>query len=725
MTSMQACIAGTGIICALGDDAGRILAAISDGQSGLKPLARFDVAGISALPSGHCSGLSDDMGLPATHQLARLAADQAMAGCSAAPDAIVLGVTTGGMTVTEELLKRHCADPDAYRRHGIGTVAEDLAIRFQCTGPVLSVSTACSSGGAAIALALEMLRTGRYRRVLAGGVDSLCRLTYFGFKSLQLIDPHGCRPLDTDRRGMSVAEGAGMLLLEARPGESNALQVLGAGLSCDAHHPAQPHPQGSGALAAMQTALCNAGLSAADIDYVNLHGTGTIDNDRSEAMAITKLFGLAPPPLSSIKGALGHSLAASGAIEAVLAAHCIEKGVMPANTGCAAPDPQLNLTPLQHTVSGPLRSVLSNSFGFGGNNAAVIIGRIKGQKGTCPEEAGGRGAVPLTLVGCSAVTGAGLTHPTVENLTHGTDCRGLIPTRQLCQGLPPGVVRRLKRLSQMALCLLSQAQQQQIENSSLNCVFFGTGWGSLSETNDFLQGLFDSNEKFSSPTDFIGSVHNASAGQIALMAGATGANLTLTGGDYSFEQALYCAQLMVSAGETAMVVGADETHEKLSPLLDPSTRLDPVRADGGGALILKRTHDPIGPRVCLKYFAAGFQAPAAMDQMVGSLGGPETIRSRYGLILAGLPAAQKAESREQLNRFKKITAFSGAIIDYRNMTGEFATSAAVAAVFAASIVRDDKVPWPGGHPAEIHPEAKAVLILGLGSALTAFEVCPI
>ncbi len=357
MTPAQVCIAGTGIVCALGRDTDQIMAALADGQSGLRLLTRFEVPHIPALPVGQSPGLVHDPDLPATHQLARMAADRAMSGCALAPDAIVLGVTTGGMATTEDLLKRRCSSAEAYRCHAIGTVAEDLARRYHCKGPVLTVSTACSSGGGAIALAMAMIRNGSCQRVLTGGVDSLCRLTYYGFKSLQLIDPLGCRPLDKDRRGMSVAEGAGMLLLEARIQQTDAIQVLGAGLSCDAHHPAQPHPEGLGALVAMQAALRDAGLSIEQIDYINLHGTGTTDNDRSEALAINSLFKHAPPPLSSIKGAIGHCLAASGAIEAVVAACCIEHDLIPANTGCQIPDPLLNIVPVDRPVHRAIQSV--------------------------------------------------------------------------------------------------------------------------------------------------------------------------------------------------------------------------------------------------------------------------------------------------------------------------------------------------------------------------------
>lgn len=720
MISARAGVAGTGIACALGRDTGRIMTDLARGRSGIRPLTRFPVSHEPALPVGQWPESVDAADPPLTHQLARLAGDQAMAGSSHPPDAIVLGVTTGGMAATEELLKSGCTHAQAYRHHGIGTVADDLARRFHCRGPVLTVSTACSSGGGAIALALAMVRSGRFRRVLTGGVDSLCRLTYYGFKSLQLIDPQGCRPLDKDRRGMSVAEGAGMLLLEARTDPWDGTEILGAGLSCDAHHPAQPHPQGLGALAAMRTAVQDAGLDPEQIDYINLHGTGTMDNDRSEALAVKALFGQSPPPLSSVKGALGHSLAASGAIEAVVAVHCIEHGWIPVNTGCRVPDPSLDVAPVEHPIQRPLRAVLSNSFGFGGNNAAIVIGRspMPGTAGSAVADPGAR--YPLTIMGWSAVTGAGFTEQTLENMMAGDSCRGCLDSGSLCRGLPTAAIRRLKRLSQMALALWGQTRDMS-GGVAPKSVFFGTAWGSLSETHDFIQGLFESDEKFASPTDFIGSVHNAAAGQIALMAKATGANLTLSGGDTSFEQALFSAQLL-AAEEPVIVAGADETHAGLSPLFDPPAVGATEPSDGGGMLILKRSPEGKGPAVALKYFAAADPDAPMNRELVASLGGAETVSSRYGLILAGMPAAHRTRCRTQLDAFLKITGYSGDVIDYRRLTGEFAASSAVATVFAAALVQARQVPGGATGQSKHHSHTGSVLILGLGPVLTAIEV---
>ena len=709
-------IRGTGIICALGQNKAETLNALEGGRTGLRPLTRFSSSLLPPLPVGEIPAFLPDGDLPATHALARIAADEATATCSGSIDAIVLGVTTGGMATTEALLKAGCKDPFFFRYHAIGSVAADLAGRYRCTGPVITVSTACSSGGVAIALSLAMLRSGRYHRILTGGADSLCRLTYYGFKSLQLIDPKGARPLDEERSGMSVAEGAGMLLLEAGDETGSGIEILGAGLSCDAHHPAQPHPEGRGALSAMRAALMDAGISAHDIDYINLHGTGTPDNDRSEAIAIRALFGKTPPPLSSVKGATGHSLGAAGAIEAVIATFAIERGFLPANTGCHTPDQALGLTPIRHPTRKPIHRVLSNSFGFGGNNAAIVVGQASGTKKpgiTSP-------VTPFTVVGFSALTGAGPTGATLDRLSRGLSCPGKLSEKTLCEGLPPKLIRRLKRLSQIALALTAGAGKKG-KAAIPHAVFFGTAWGCLSETQDFLRNLFETGEKFSSPTDFIGSVHNAPAGQIALLTGATGPNITVSGGDYAFEQALFAAQLLITDESPVLVLGADEGHETLSPLFDPSVAPGFSVHDGGGALLLKRTPNSSGPLIEIKYFKTGLEREQEdqleLETLVRQLGGPEAVRGRYALILAGIPAAQRTLGEAQLSQFLALTGYTGKVVDYRRLTGEFATAAGVATVFAVSLVSGGSILCSGPVAA-----LTAVLVLGLGSGLTAIEV---
>ena len=280
--------------------------------------------------------------------------------------------------------------------------------------------------------------------VLAGGADSLCRLTYHGFNSLQLIDPAGARPFDVDRRGMTVSEGAGMLLLTGceDPPSGAIAEILGVGLSCDAYHPASPDPEGTGALAAMRAALDDAGIAPSQVDYINLHGTGTIDNDLSEAGAVNRLFPGDKPLHSSVKGAFGHSLAAAGAIEAALAALSVSHGIIPGNTGCEAPDPRLCLNAVPEPLEKDIHTVLSNSFGFGGNNASVVVGR----PGTGRPAVPCQGMGPLHVAGAACVTGAGKTRRTVGRVSEGRSCSGVLQDGDVADGLPGGTVRRLKRL---------------------------------------------------------------------------------------------------------------------------------------------------------------------------------------------------------------------------------------------------------------------------------------
>jgi 3-oxoacyl-[acyl-carrier-protein] synthase-1/3-oxoacyl-[acyl-carrier-protein] synthase II len=642
-----------------------------------------------------------------------------MAGMEKAPDAVVLGITTGGLLTTEAYLENKTYDPDLFRYHAVGSVAEDIARRYRCTGPAITVSTACSSGAAAIKIAVEMLRAGHAERVLAGGADSLCRLTYYGFNSLQLIDPEGARPLDRDRRGMSVAEGAAVLLLVANQPEGAMGEILGAGLSCDAHHPVMPHPQGQGALAAMQAAIQDAGISVSDVDYVNLHGTGTRDNDLSEAKAIHALFPREKPLLSSVKGAFGHSLAAAGAIEAVVAAISVSSHLVPGNVGMRLPDPELKLEPVAQVRNAPIGTVLSNSFGFGGNNAAVIIGVPR--ESTCsgaPKKTGS-----MAILGSSCLTGAGGTLATMESVYRGSVCKGMVPLQKMSGMLPPPSVRRLKRLPRLALVLAIAAHEDSGKVDAPSSVFFGTGWGALSETYDFLTRVFETKGRFPSPTDFVGSVHNAPAGQIAMHFQSTGANITTTGGDYSFEQSLMAAQLLCTGvGGSVVLVGADESHEVLSKLFDRSVSAEEVLSDGGGAFCLKSGDDTSGPHIGIAFFENAENDPAAILSLVDRLGGPDQINSAYGALLAGIPKRCRSEGERQVRAFVSLSEFKHPVIDYRKIVGEYASASAVASVIAARIVKAGGMPGSLGRGDTLDLNGKGVLVIGVGEFITAIEI---
>ncbi len=705
-----------GVISSLGSGILETTDAIRKDLNGLRPLTLFPST--PNYPVGEVSGPIQTDSLPRTHLLARLAADQAMSESDEAPDAVVLGITTGGMSTTENLLEKKKDDPGLFCYHAAASVAEDLAIRYLCTGPVITVSTACSSGAVAIKLALEMLRARLAERVLAGGADALCRLTYFGFKSLQLIDPIGCRPLDRDRRGMSMAEGAAMLLLTNRPDRAVA-EVLGAGLSCDAYHLVKPDPQGRGALAAMHAAILDAGISASDIDYINLHGTGTPDNDCSEAEAINTLFPDQKPLLSSVKGAFGHSLAAAGAIEAVISAISVSRDLVPGNEGCQFPDADLKLDPVMKPTDFPVDCVLSNSFGFGGNNASVIIGAPGRSRCYAPSSK----TEPLAILGYACLTGAGDTEATMARISMGSSCKGVLSLQRISKNLPSRIVRRLKRLPRISLSLAIAALEKSGRTIPPSSVFMGTGWGALSETHDFLTRLFETGGQFPSPTDFVGSVHNASAGQVALHFQSTDANVTTTGGDYSFEQALLAAQLLARDGNnSSFVIGADESHSVLSKYFDDSVLTDEILSDGGGAFCLSNGDSESGLYIHLSFYENVQNNPEVVASLVSRLGGPAQIQTTYGVLLTGIPGGCRRESEKQFRQFLSLSGLKSPVIDYRKLTGEFASSSAVAAVLAAGFMEKGVIPVSLCSNRSALLDGKRALVLGLGKFVTALEL---
>lgn len=296
---------------------------------------------------------------------------------------IFLGTSTAGILQTELAFRRRDpasgalpADFIYSKTQNTFSVADFVRQYFGLRGPAAVVSSACSSSAKVFGSARRMLEAGLIDAAIVGGVDSLCLTTLYGFNSLGLLSAQACRPFDRQRDGISIGEAAMFGLLErATPDLPDAaVLLLGIGESSDAYHMSSPHPEGLGAQMAMQEALAMAGLQAADIDYINLHGTATPSNDAAEAKAVNAVFGTRTP-CSSSKGATGHTLGAAGGIEAVFCALALQHGLLPAGLNTTELDPALELDYLLANREQPLSRVISNSFGFGGTNCSLIFGR--------------------------------------------------------------------------------------------------------------------------------------------------------------------------------------------------------------------------------------------------------------------------------------------------------------------------------------------------------------
>ncbi|AND70157.1 3-oxoacyl-ACP synthase [Dyella thiooxydans] len=294
--------------------------------------------------------------------------------------ALILGTSTSSIGATEEGYRRLDADgrlpadlrrPDIHAPHSlVAFVADALGLR----GPCLTVSTACSSSAKVFASAERLIRLGLVDAAVVGGVDTLCDSVLFGFNALELVSPEPCRPFDAARRGISIGEAAGFALLERADAAPTAPRLLGYGEATDAHHMSTPHPEGLGAELALRDALARAGLAAGQVDYINLHGTASLKNDEVEAALVGRTF--APRTrASSTKGLTGHTLGAAGILEAVIALLALRDGVVPGNFGTRTPDPACGPSFAWLTEQRELRVVMSNSFGFGGNNACLVFAR--------------------------------------------------------------------------------------------------------------------------------------------------------------------------------------------------------------------------------------------------------------------------------------------------------------------------------------------------------------
>lgn len=290
---------------------------------------------------------------------------------------IVMSTSTGGIAVSEDAYdtyKKRGRLPAGYdyeRQHTFCAFTDLLRAVSGAKGPAYVVSMACSSSAKALASARRLIAADVADAVLVGGVDSLSRTTLCGFAGLAVLSATPCRPFALDRRGMNIGEGGAMLLVE-REGDSRAT-LLGIGESSDAYHMSSPHPEGLGARLAMTAALAESDIDASAVDFINAHGTGTVQNDAAEARAIAALFGDVVPVVST-KGFTGHMLGAAGATEVIFAIIAVEQGWIPASLGADPPDPAFTIRINRKRVKHPCRVALSNSFGFGGSNVAVLVG---------------------------------------------------------------------------------------------------------------------------------------------------------------------------------------------------------------------------------------------------------------------------------------------------------------------------------------------------------------
>jgi len=395
-------IIGAGIVTSLGVGWQANAEGFRDGRIAIRPITLFDVSrqrvkvgGEVALPPAPPDTL---LPMKRTRRLDRaanlllLAAHEAWRQSGWEPSdnlPVVLATTSGGMSLGQDYYRQAIQAPNSHRCQPARALhyqgqrqALDLTDAFGFSGPITIIANACASGANAVGHAWELLRRGHAERVLTGGYDALSQLVFAGFDSLQALSPTRCRPFDAQRDGLALGEGAAILALETlqhaqRRGAKILGEMVGYGAATDAHHLTQPQPQGDVALATMTAACQSAGLSPKQIGYLNAHGTGTLLNDSAEALGINRWAGeyAAKIPVSSTKSSIGHLLGAAGAVEVVICLMALREQWLPPTSTLESPDPLCQFPVVRKPSSANLEYALTNSFGFGGANATLILRR--------------------------------------------------------------------------------------------------------------------------------------------------------------------------------------------------------------------------------------------------------------------------------------------------------------------------------------------------------------
>ena len=391
-------ITGAGIICSIGRNKDEVWQSIRESRAGIAKMTRFpgetfptDLAAEAEADLTSLSSIShrESRRMSRSDLLGIIAAEEAVQQAGALPldrTIVSTGTSTGGLLEGESyyftrlLRGRSRSRSSKVLQQPTSGPSDAVAKAIGAGGGVLSNATACASAGAAIGMAADLLRSRHADAAIAGGSDALCRLTYSGFNVLQAVDAEACTPFGATRKGITLGEGAAYLVLErwddaVARGATILAELAGYGATCDAHHPTAPHEDGRGAEAAMRAALADGSLQPADVQYVNAHGTGTLLNDSAETKAIRAALG-EDVPVSSSKSYFGHTLGASGAVEAVITVLALQHQLAPPTLRLTQPAPDCTLDYIPHTPRPmAMTNALSNTFGFGGSNVSLLFKR--------------------------------------------------------------------------------------------------------------------------------------------------------------------------------------------------------------------------------------------------------------------------------------------------------------------------------------------------------------
>ena len=604
-------ITGTGIICAIGNDKEQMLDALLRRRTGIGTM-RYLHSVHRELPVGEVKLSNDDLKTALGMDVSKEVSRTELLGISALRQAVheadvhraagrrvvlVNGTTVGGMDITEQHyseLRAHADDHlpqevlECLRHHDCGSTTAGMAHYFDCFDDYTTLSTACSSAANAIILGAQLLDMRLADVVVAGGTESLSAFHLNGFNSLMILDHEPCRPFDRQRAGLNLGEGAAYLVMEraddVRVSQRKVYGFLsGWGNACDAYHQTASSPDGEGAYQAMRQALEMAALKPSDIQYVNAHGTGTPDNDRSESVALRRLFGEALPPVSSTKSFTGHTTSASGSIEAVICLLAMHHHFLPANLGWHEAMDDGIVPTLGNDNARPVH-VLSNAFGFGGNDSALLFSLKENVSVHSEAEPVVRWSATesartvnslMAEAGSQAASskderGEGKSLAAVGGirLLSSVDIHDEADLPRLRNYVKPMEMRRMGKIIKSAL-LSSYEALSEAGIDSPDAIVTAMAWGCLDSSLNLLDELVDNGEEMIKPTYFMQSTHNTIGSAVAIKLKDHGYNVTITQQGDSLRWAILQAVMLLKSGRcrTVLVGCHDETPPLAQKLL--------------------------------------------------------------------------------------------------------------------------------------------------------------
>lgn len=729
-------VTGIGIISSIGNDLHETYNSLIEKRTGISSIdiletVRKDEFLLGEIKLNHdrlieLAGVDKHSAWTRTALLGIIAAKQAIldSGIDVSQNtALVSASTVGGMDRSELYYNDFLAEAKHKKyidTHHAGSSTEMIAEQCGLNGLITTISTACSSSLNSIMFGARLIKNGKAKTTVVGGTDALSKFTLNGFNTLMILDKEHCRPFDSTRMGLNLGEGAAYLVLEEKEsaiasGKRIYAEVSGYANANDAHHQTASSENGEGLFLAMQNALESAGIIPSYIDYINAHGTGTDNNDLTEGIAIKRLFGNNIPPFSSTKAYTGHTLGAAGVIESVIAILSLNNKVAFPNINFKDVIEDIGIVPVTEvTKLENAEHVLTNSFGFGGNDSSVIFSSVKlvddkttsESQSTLPTSNN-----PVFIVGTGCVSPQNtLGNDSFLDDIVETESRFLqIIKPNYREFINPKLLRRMSKIVRMGIVSASTAMKDaDIDNP--DAIVTGTGMGCQVDTEKFLNSMIENNEGLLTPTSFIQSTHNTVGGTIALGKQNHNYNLTYVHRTFSFESALLDSILLLNEGKAKNVLlgGFDEITEE-SWLI--KTKIDFYKANATSNLNV------------LSDKQKGAQAGEASSFFVLS---DEETENTYAKVV-GVDMFFRPENNEVIE--DKISSFikkhSLSIVDidlvimgnngdnefdeiynsvedrifsnnstayYKHLCGEYDTSSSFAMWLAARIIKENKIP---------------------------------